>query len=103
MRTACKIFAAMLAVSVPAIASAAPIDASRPFAEARVSDEILGQTRGSGAPFGYVSRRQVSTSASNQLQFDTRMFGTIGRIQMDVWWGSVGSEFIANAVRAQQP
>lgn len=103
MRTACKIFAAMIAVSSPAIASAAPAGSLRPFAESTVSDEILGETRGSGTPFGYVSRRQVSTNASNQLQFDSRMFGTIGRIQMDVWWGSVGSQLIANAVRAQQP
>ena len=71
------------------------------FAERYVSDDILSRVRGSGSPFALLTERQVTAFSEQQSQFDARVFGTIGRVQMDIWWGTEGSELIATTVRAQ--
>ena len=74
---------------------------TKPFAERSVSDDVLSRVRGSGSPFALLTERQVTAFSEQQSQFDARVFGTIGRVQMDIWWGTKGSELIATTVRAQ--
>ncbi len=74
---------------------------AKPFAERSVSDDVLSRVRGSGAPFALLTERQVTAFSEQQSQFDARVFGTVSRVQMDIWWGTEGSELIATTVRAQ--
>lgn len=95
------ILASIVGLASATTASAQSESLVRPFAERSVADDVLSRVRGSGSPFALLTERQVTAFSDQQSQFDSRVFGTVGRVQMDVWWGSEGSELIATAVRAQ--
>lgn len=81
--------------------SASPLPAGAPFAAAPVSEQTLGAITGTGAPYTPLSRSNLTALADNQSRNDFRFIGSTGGLQMEVWWGSIGSELIANAVRGQ--
>jgi hypothetical protein len=62
-----------------------------------VTDRTLGQSYAMALP----TYNDLELSADFVSPSDFRVFGSIGRVQMDVWWGTDGSELIAHAVRTQ--
>ena len=104
MRNSTLIVAAIVAmISFSSTAQAEMPATLAPFAGSPLSDADLSVIRGSGLPFAGPTRRQVVGLTDLQSQFDVRSFGSVARIQMDVWWGSDGASLIASAVRAQLP
>ncbi|HVF93518.1 MAG TPA: hypothetical protein VM900_04320 [Sphingomonas sp.] len=97
------VLAVAAAIGLGSTARAEPPATLAPFAGSPLSDADLSVIRGSGLPFAGPTRRQVVGLTDLQSQFDVRSFGTVARIQMDVWWGSEGAGLIASAVRAQLP
>ena len=85
--------------AVPALA--APAAPEVPFLTPAVSDQLLSETVGTGSPFAPLSRRNFAQFTEVQSRNDSRLFGSITALQMDAWWGTIGSELIANAVRDQ--
>lgn len=84
-------------VSVPASASpAAPT-----FEVPAVSDQVLREISGTASPYAPLSRSNFADLAEAQSRGDVRLFGSIASLQMDAWWGTIGSELIANAIRNQ--
>lgn len=67
--------------------------------ERPVSDELLGATRGGSALFASLSVGRVTSMADANARSDLRFLGSSGQYQMDIWWGTVGSELIAQTVR----
>ena len=83
-----------------AAATAQPTLAAQPFFEQRaaVTDQVLESNHGTGSwqlTVGGLAQLSNGDSA-NYLQWVARS----ARTQMDVWWGSVGSELIAESVRS---
>ncbi|RYF19555.1 MAG: hypothetical protein EOO77_09885 [Oxalobacteraceae bacterium] len=88
----------VLAITDPAHASARP---HSPFSVAPVSDVALEDVRGTASPYAPLSRGTLLILADEQSQTGFRLGGAINNLQMAVWWGTIGSELIANAVRNQ--
>lgn len=69
------------------------------FATAAVDDATLAQARGGQSPF-----RTLTIGSTYRLaDAEARSFfraGMSARIEMDVWWGTVGAELVATSVRA---
>ena len=74
-----------------------PAIRSSPFGVMPVADRALSASYGMALP----SYDKVGASVDFASRTDFRLTGSISRIEMDVWWGTVGSELIANAVRTQ--
>ena len=97
-----KIYGAVIVSAIAAVSAlAAPATPTAPFLTPAVSDQLLGETIGTGSPFAPLSRRNFAQFAEVQSRNDFRLFGSITALQMDAWWGTIGSELIANAVRDQ--
>lgn len=84
-------------VSVPASASLG----TPTFEMPAVSDQLLSEISGTASPYAPLSRSSFADLAEVQSRGDVRLFGLIASLQMDAWWGTIGSELIANAVRNQ--
>ena len=69
--------------------------------ERPVSNEMLNAIRGGTALFATMTRGRLTTMADAQARSDFRFLGASGQYQMDIWWGTEGSELIATTVRAQ--
>ncbi len=69
------------------------------FSAQPVADSELGAARGAASPYAALSRGSLSRLSDAQSRSDFRVTGTISTLQMEVWWGTIGSELIANAVR----
>lgn len=96
-----SIFAAVISVASPALAG--PFSQDTVFGNVSpVSEFALSEVRGTAAPVERLTRTTLRTAADRLSRDDSLFTGAIARIQMDVWWGSVGSEMIANAVRADR-
>ena len=94
-------FAAMMAL--PQAAQAAQLDqrATAPvFTTAPVDDAILANLRGGESPFARLTVGTATRIVDDQARADLRQTGSVSRVEMDVWWGSIGSEMIAQNVRA---
>ena len=78
---------------------------AQPFAEGRifdsepVSEDILATARGGQSPFAPLTTGALVRLADDNTRADLRLTGGTGKIQMDVWWGIIGSELIAENVR----
>lgn len=89
-----------IAALLPASAAIAqPVPTAPPFATAPVTDRMLDDVRGTAASYTLLTRGNLNRIADAQSRSDFRVQGSIPVLQMDNWWGSVGSELIANAVR----
>ena len=64
---------------------------------------MLGNTRGGTAMFALLSVGRLRLIADANTRSDLRFFGASGQYQMDIWWGTVGSELIAQTVRGATP
>ena len=62
-----------------------------------LTDQQLAMIRG-GIGWSLTEGTLVQLSDTYSLA-ELRLSGSIGRTQMDVWWGSTGSQLIANSVR----
>lgn len=85
-----------ITMATPTYAAAA---SPAPFATAAVSDDVLASARGGASPYGVLTRNALATLDDAHSRADFRLLGSVGNLQMDVWWGTIGSELIANAVR----
>lgn len=96
-----SIIAALLATAVTssAAAQASYITDGRAFAVAPLDEGGLAGVRGGASPFALLTVRTFSRIADDNGRADLRQTAGIGRVQMDVWWGSTGSELIAQSVR----
>lgn len=84
--------------------SAAPAAAGAPvFETAPLSERSLASVTGGASPFGPLSRGQLAALADVQARTDQQFAAALGRNQMDVWWGSAGSELVASSVRMSLP
>lgn len=93
-------FIAAIAAATPSSAKSYPA-LDRPFATAPVEDLALEGTRGTANP-GHLLTPFILRSTVERQSRDDLFFGaSIAHTQMDVWWGTVGSQLIANAVRAE--
>lgn len=88
-----------IAMTVPTMAAAQPTKMFEAFGTPALSDGVLGDICGTASPYAPLSRRNLAGIADVQARSDFRQYGSVARIQMDVWWGTIGSELIANAVR----
>lgn len=75
---------------------------SRPFAQEPVSESLLSGARGGSGPFASLTRATAYHIVDEAARSDLRMSGSLGRIEMDVWWGAIGSELIAVNVRSSR-
>lgn len=100
MRWILVVLAAML--TLPQMARAERLAQTPVFAIAPIADASLADERGGQAPFARLTRGGALRLADDQARADLRQTGGVARIQMDVWWGSTGSELIAQSVRAAQ-
>ena len=74
------------------------------FARERpVTDDVLSTARGGTALFATLSQGRVAMMADTNARGDFRFYGASAQYQMDIWWGTVGSELIAETVRANLP
>ena len=88
----------LLTIAATSLAVATPAtNSSLPFATVAVSDDELAKVSGTASPYASLTRRSLVTIADSQSRNDFR--GTVASLQMEVWWGTIGSELIANAVR----
>lgn len=85
--------------AVPATAWAQPDPIAPMFGTRPVSDIELTSVRGTASPYAALSRRGLSNLADTQSRSDFRVTGSVATLQMEAWWGTIGSELIANAVR----
>ena len=92
---------AIVSVIAATPALAAPAALEIPFLTPAVSDQLLSETTGTGSPFAPLTRRNFAQFVEVQSRNDSRVFGSITVLQMDAWWGTIGSELIANSVRDQ--
>ena len=91
--------AATLAATFPANVMA---DVRTPFVAASVvSDQELAKLHGTASPYAMLTRGNLARLADSQSRSDFRVVGSIATLQMEAWWGTIGSELIANAVRNQ--
>ena len=97
----CLIVAAILAL--PNVAHAQsntmPTAAELPFAATALSEAELSNVRG-GQAVGVLTSGSALRLIDDQARADLRFTGDLGRIVMDVWWGSTGGELVAQSVRA---
>ena len=98
MRWILMMLVAMFAV--PQVASAERMAEPAMFAAMPMSDAALAAERGGESPFARLTRAGAVRLADDQARADLRQTGGVGRIEMDVWWGTIGSELIAESVRA---
>ena len=87
-------------VAVPQAAWAERLPEPAVFAATPMSDAMLADERGGQSPFARLTRGGALRLADDQARADLRQTGGVARIQMDVWWGTIGSELIAESVRA---
>ena len=88
---------------IAALSCAVPVGANAqvasPFIDAAaVPDDALGDIRG-GQAWSMTVRNLLSLAQAEQAQ-SFQWIASNSRTQMDVWWGSVGSQMISNSVRA---
>lgn len=90
----------LLTIAATSLAVATPAtNSSLPFAAVAVSDDELAKVSGTASPYASLTRRSLVTIADSQSRNDFRGTGAVASVQMEVWWGTIGSELIANAVR----
>lgn len=89
--------------TIPTEAAAESIAAQPLFGGAMIADTALAAIRGSADYSAGLTRRQARAAADLHASFDTRTLGSVARIEMDVWWGSAGSQLVANSVRSALP
>lgn len=78
--------------------SATPVEL---FGTAPVGDASLAESRGmTGLSVG-LTERILRSSAEIEARNAFRFGALVPAIQMDVWWGTQGSQLIAGAVRNQ--
>lgn len=73
-----------------------------PFSESVVGDFELSTAR-AGYALPPLTIGRVAQLAEVQARGDFRDTAAIGRVTMDIWWGSTGAELIAANVRAATP
>ena len=100
----CLTSAAMLALPHAAWAESrvAPLPTTATaalFAAAPLGEAELSSIRGGQAP-GRLTVGSALRRIDDQARADLRFTGDLGRIEMDVWWGSIGGELVAQSVRA---
>ncbi|RYF12366.1 MAG: hypothetical protein EOO77_17545 [Oxalobacteraceae bacterium] len=71
--------------------------------ERPVSEELLDATRGGTSLFASLSIGRLRSMTEANARSDLRFLGASGQYQMDIWWGTVGSELIAQSVRGAPP
>lgn len=89
--------AAILAATVSTCGAAEP---GAWFAKTPLPDVALARVRGTSSPFAPLTSGDLLKLVDVQTHADLRQTGLVGRVQMDVWWGTIGSQLIANSVRA---
>ncbi|RYD21105.1 MAG: hypothetical protein EOP89_13670 [Lysobacteraceae bacterium] len=82
------------------MATAQPTNMFQGYGATALSEGALDNVRGTASPYAPLSQRNFAGIADVQARSDFRQYGSVARIQMDVWWGTIGSELIANAARA---
>lgn len=80
----------ILGQPVAAQAPASPFTGAAP-----VTDLRLARTNGTNA----TSPGSIKAASQNESSAFFDWAGRNGRTQMDVWWGTIGSELVAEAVR----
>ena len=75
------------------------VAADAPFAATALSDTALSDVSGGQAP-GMLTIGSALRLIDDQARADLRFTANLGRIEMDVWWGSTGGELVAQSVRA---
>lgn len=91
----------LLTIAATSLAVATPAtNNSLPFATVAVSDDELAKVSGTASPYASLSRQSLVAIADSQSRNDFRGTGAVANLQMEVWWGTIGSELIANAVRS---
>lgn len=99
MRWVAKLMLALTTLAMPVTAQAERLDTPF-FQTTAVDDAVLAEARGGQSPFASLTVGSTARLLDAQAQADLRQTGTIGRITMDVWWGTIGAELIATSVRA---
>lgn len=87
---------------IAALSCAVPVGANAQVASpfinaAAVPDHALGNIRG-GQAWSMTVGNLLSLSQAEQVQ-SSQWIASNSRTQMDVWWGSEGSQMIAESVR----
>ena len=97
----CLIVAAILALPNVAHAQSSTMltAAESPFAATALSEAELSDVRG-GQAVGVLTSGSALRLIDDQARADLRFTSSLGRIVMDVWWGSTGGELVAQSVRA---
>ena len=80
--------------------ASAPVNGETLFAVAPVSDETLSEMRGGQGLFSRLTVGGTARLLDDHARADLRLTGGVSRVEMDVWWGTTGSELIAQSVRA---
>lgn len=88
------------AMTVPTMVTAHPANMVQAFGTPVLPDDALSDIRGTASPYASSTHRNFAGIADVQARSDFRQYGSVARIQMDVWWGTIGSELIAKAARA---
>ena len=84
---------------VAMLVSAHPAVAGEPvFANAPITDNTLADINGAGS--WYLSRANLAGLSDSESSRYLQWSGKVARTQMDVWWGTTGSELIAQSVRS---
>ena len=78
---------------------ASNVGEGRAFDLAPVDEGVLAGVRGGQSPFASLTVGTFSRIVDDNGRADLRQSAGVGRTQMDVWWGSTGSELIAESVR----
>ena len=88
------------ALALIALVTCSPACAGEPVFpdQVAVSDDALADTYGTGS-WQLTQSTMVELNNSEGTQF-LQWVGRNARTQMDVWWGTTGSELVAESVRA---
>ena len=94
-----KKFALAATMSLVFVATTASAQSTDPFdEETKVTDMVLANSNGKSGES--LTRRNVATLTDNYTSPVLQLVAGNARVQMDVWWGTTGSELIASSVRA---
>lgn len=92
--------ALLMALMTPDTAQASRFNEAPPFASQPVNASALSEVRGGQSPFAALTVATANRMVDDNARADLRLTGGVARIEMDWWWGQIGSQLIAENVRA---